>query len=480
MQGASGFAVLCLLLAMPLGQAASVEGEDANAAPVPELAIPAAEPLECVELASPRVLPMPGGAELWLLERDGLPLVELQILLAGDTGSLDGREVLEERLLVTLLDRGLEARLQPLGARLVVGRTTFGPSLVLRAPSDGFERAFAVVAERLERPEVARRDVRTTLARWREDEARSHLSAGRVTQRAELHALFGWEHPLTAFPALDDARGLGPCIVRERAKDLRQGDGLVLLAGDVDAALAEHVSERLAWLGPAEIPALSAPEPPEDGPRVVLVDHGGTGWVRVAVDFVVRPDSSAAHVELLAELLGGGATARLDRRLRDELGLVYGARARVHAWSGATVLRVETRMAVEDAEQGLGALADMLADLAGSGSPEPVTEPELRRARATALFAEALSLDSLQGAADLLRQQALLGQEVSDRQCVLDAMAKASVGDIEAVASIVLAPERATWVLVGPAEALLPSLENVGLPPSELWSSRRATGGAAR
>ncbi len=440
--------------------------------------IPVARPLQEVKLSAPSIHALPGGGQLWVLERTGSPLVELQIAFLGDPDALDGRAVLEERLLATLLDQALVPTLEPLGARLDSARTAYGPSVTLQAPTETFEEALGIVVDFLQRPRLAPSALRGTLRRWRKDEQRSWLSAGRVAQRGELRALLGERHPLTAFPDVHDARRLRRRHLVARNDAVVGGGGLAILAGELDPAAVERLTGRLGWLGAATVSALGAPSVPEDGPRVVLVDHPGTAWVRVAVDFVVPDRVPSGHAELLAELLGGGATARLDRRLRDELGLVYGARASLHRWVGFSVLRVETRMETGHAERGIGELADLLENLAGYSSPAPILEPELVRARATELFEEARRLDSLHGAACLLRQQALLGQGVEDRQRLLDAMARATIPDLEAAARLVLAPERASWVLVGPADELEPQLENVGLFPSTLWSSRRAAVGA--
>ena len=107
------------------------------------------------------------------------------------------------------------------------------------------------------------------------------------------------------------------------------GRGMVYVVGDIDP---EHVVRRLAArfsdFGGSDAPALSPPSPPPAAERKVLfVEHPSAKQAHIGVGAAAVARNHPEHlaVRIANQVVGGGATSRLFRVLRDRHGLTYGA-----------------------------------------------------------------------------------------------------------------------------------------------------------
>ncbi len=451
---------------------------------------PAAEPLRQLDLPCPEQATLSGGAQVWLLQRPSSPLVRLEVLLLEDPQPLSRRQVLERWLAAALLDKGtreqgpsqIDARLDRLGARWDAGRSPLGTWLRVEAPATELDGLLELAADLLLRPRFPRRAAHSTIRRWRRSQALASSSPGRLLQRAELRAVYGEDHPLARLPIAVDYRRLGPRHLRRTHRRLlEQAGAVILLSGDtrIEPALAA-LERTLGTLGAPGRPAhLPAPEAPAKGPELVLVDDPGSRLVRVTISLPVPMASQEDHATaaLLTQVLGGSATGRLDRRLRDDAGLVYGASAALQAWPGHARLRLQTRLHLAQAPQGLALLEEQLSGLTSEpGQPGAITAAELASARARLLFDAAADLDTLRATAGRQRELAWRGLGPSVGQAQLDALASLDLQALQRAAAA-LDPSQATWIVVGDRERLEPALERSGLAPTRLWSGQRAAEG---
>lgn len=407
---------------------------------------------------------LPGGARLWSVERPG-ELLALELLSSLPPEAVDGRTRQGLGLLPALLDEGargwesggVDAAFEPLGASLLLAPEPAGLRLRLLAPPEAAEPALALLAELLERPALPRATLRRERAAWRERERGVRSSASRWMHRAERRAVYPEGHPLASWPDPGQRvsrRGVAGTYERLLAEG---GAHLVLVAPEPEA-MAPLLARAFPRLGapPAEA-ALAPATLPTEGPAVVLLHSPGATQLRVVVSWPVPDDVTRAQARLLAELLGGGSTGRLERRLRDELGLVYEARASLVEEPGHARLRVTTRLDGLAPGLGLEALQGVLNE------PLRLEPGELERARDQRLFTAARDWDELVRGSARLREQAALGLGPEAWAELLAGMEGVVPAEIEAAAAELLAPERATWVLLGDAELVEPALEASGL-----------------
>jgi predicted Zn-dependent peptidase len=269
----------------------------------------------------------------------------------------------------------------------------------------------------------------------------------------------GWlfrGHPF-ARPAGGDERTL-PGLVREdvlaaAARALGPGRTWIAIAGDFDPAEMKAAVERRFGDWKAETPPLGAlPPPPRPvGRRVLLVDKpnalqtyfraGGPGFSWADPDWPAR--------YLANVVLGGRFTSRLNRALRIESGLTYGAASGFDdALAGAFSLRSYTatptsREAVELAD---GVYRRFRA--------EGITAAELASARN--YIQGQYGPDTVETAGQVasmhlaLRFEGLGPEKVDGLFAALDALTAEQVNRVIAERF----PSQPVWVVIGQAEAL--------------------------
>ncbi len=441
------------LLALAIGLAAADPVlVEATTSAVPEL--PAAEGVAAVALPPVTVRSLPGGAQLWEAPVASSPLVAVELVWTLPPDLMDPAMARALRLLPGMIDAGalgapdggLDAQLEPMGATVRVGAERTGLRLRLLVPPEGLGPALATVGEALAAPACDQRELSRWIERTDAALARAGASSNGELGRVEARGLYPPGHPLAPWEgsvALE--RG---ALLEQHARLRSRGGAVVVLAGPVGAAERDLVAEALSFLGPPPAAAELSSARVEPGRSSWLIERPGARQVRISVSWPVPPELSWAEAQLTADLLGGGATARLDRRLREELGLVYEARARILRRPGHAVLRVTTRVDEARAVEAVTALGAELEAMVG------VSAAELQRARATRLFAVARSLDGAEGTAAALAELAALGLTPAERQEELDALASTPFETVRADAARLLDPATAAWVILGSGEAL--------------------------
>ncbi|HEY5949376.1 MAG TPA: pitrilysin family protein, partial [Kofleriaceae bacterium] len=190
-------------------------------------------------------------------------------------------------------------------------------------------------------------------------------------------ALYGLEsaygHPLTG--------------VREKFKDLTVTDVqtfykehwnpsvmTLVVVGDFDTkALRTKLDATLGAWKPAGVkkPVKPTVKPEKLTKRLLLVDRKDAAQsdVRIGLVGLDRKDKRYYQFEVLASTLGGGFTSRLVQRLREQLGITYGARAGedYHVQAGPFV--IGSAIVTDATAQGLGEINKMLDDLAATDVP---------------------------------------------------------------------------------------------------------------
>ncbi len=320
--------------------------------------------------------------------------------------------------------------------------------------------AARLVAGALNEPSLEPQDIDRALEVAVQGAQRLECSPVGKLRWVEREALYPSDHPLARWRL--ESRNIDQSeLSTQKARLGELGGAVIAVVGPVGPQEGAALGVAFEFLGaPPESFALAPPLAFEDGPRVWVVEEPGSSQVQLSVSYPVPSEMPWAQAQLVADVLGGGATARLDRRLREELGLVYEARARIVRQPGHDLLRVSTRLGVDDVGAGLDAL---LGVLEGMGDLEP---DELQRARATRLFSEVRALDSLERSAGHLGELALRGQQPEERQRELDALAGVELPELEAAARALLDPRRSTWVILGDADQLhLPLHDHPSLSP---------------
>ena len=260
--------------------------------------------------------------------------------------------------------------------------------------------------------------------------------------------VIGWEHEIAA-------------LTRDRIIDFYRhwyapNNAILVVAGDVEPDAVLALAKK--YYGPiprADVPARVRPaEPPHRSAREVVHRDARVeqpSWSRryVAPSYNTGASEHAYALQVLSEILGGGTTSRLYRRLVVDADLAVSA----GSWYSADDLDLGTFGIAFSPKSGIDmatvakALDAELARLLADG----VTEDEVVRARHRLVDSTVFARDSLGAAASIFGSALTTGQTVEDVEAWPARIAAVSVDQVNAAALAVLRPESSTTGMLLPA-----------------------------
>ncbi len=414
------------------------------------------------------------GLEILVLEDHRLPLVSLGLSFRRGEAMLAPEDAGLASFTAELLERGAGGRdanefaeyVDEIGASFGGAAGWDSLSVGVSGLSRDLDRLFEVLADGTLRPhfeaeeaERARAERLAALERAKDDPA---TLASWYTARA-LYAGHRYGTPLSG-----DAESVAR-LDAARARALHQrvfvpNDAIFYASGDVTAKdiIARVRAHFAKW--PRGEPSPTGPPPPLRTPeqrRILIVDRPDLGQARIAVahEGLSRTDEDRLAASLMNLVVGGsGFSSRLMTSLRSEQGLTYGVYSgyRLRRQPGPFVVSTFTR--VPEVRRTL----DLLLGELERGLEEPPGEDELVWARslATGRFSMGLETSSavMNGLVDLEIYD-LPRDSLDTYRSRVRALTEA---DSARAARLYLHPERVAIVLVGPAEALLPQVEDLG------------------
>lgn len=307
--------------------------------PPPPTAEPAYRP------AAPKRLRLRNGLTVLVVENRVLPIFAVTLVVSGAGAAFDPPERFGlASLTADLLDEGagglsalaLAEEEERLGADLELYADYDVGGLSARGLSKNLDGTLELVAKLLAEPALApgelervRGDRKIALQQRRDrprEVAGLMLSAALYGgDRPYGHAIAGTETHLAAITQADVQR-----FYQERWQPAR---ATLVLAGDLDAATLvarlEPTLGRWKARAPAAPARLAAKPARPPAPSLRLAERPGAEQTEVRVGLIgpARTDPRFYAFEVLRTALGGGFTSRLTQRLREELGITYGASA---------------------------------------------------------------------------------------------------------------------------------------------------------
>jgi zinc protease len=235
-------------------------------------------------------------------------------------------------------------------------------------------------------------------------------------------------------------------------------DNLTLVAaGAFDGEdFLRRAEAAFAGATPSDVRRARPAEPPQRAPRLGVVERD---FERASLELcwpaVPFRHPDAPLLDLLAFVLGQGESSRLDRRVKEELGLADRIDASCYTPLDPGTFGIGADLDPEHAAGLLEAVTREVETL----RREPVGTDELEKARRNFLAAKAWEQESVAGMARKLGSSQLLTGDPAFEDAYLARVRTASQGDLLRVAREWLAPERQSLALVSPRRAAAPEAE---------------------
>lgn len=214
----------------------------------------------------------------------------------------------------------------------------------------------------------------------------------------------------------------------------------------IPAMLATHFGQL--WLDRNQAPNNQFPRfSTFVGPTVKWVEHSDNEY-EIRLAFVCNGEWSpeAPHYEVIARILSDGFCSRLNKRLREELGLVYDISCDTHLTLESGTISISAACAKDDLDAFLNELFALLKDFVANGP----TDDEFRRTILRSVVDIELSPTHADLMATRLAWQTLCSQErslLTERERLLSI----TLSDIKRVIREVFQPARLALVALGPS-----------------------------
>jgi zinc protease len=362
------------------------------------------------------------GADLIVIERKGLPLVDFGIWLMGGfdqfepfakpgIASFVGPMMLEG----TKSKNGeqLAEAQQLLGTRLAIGLGGQSGSLGFTSTTATFKDTLTLLMDVLLNPtfpaDALERQRSQRLIGFKQQMART---AG-IAARAFPKLLYGDEHQLGRVVSEASLTGITrDDLVAYHKALLQPGRAMVVVSGDVNAAeVRKTIDGALApWARAGAKPAFDyAKLPAPKAATIYLIDQPKAAQSTVAIGNPGPPRSTADYyaLEVMNAMLGGLFQSRLNANIREDKGYSYGVGSGFGYGRGPGAFRTGGDIVSANTDK---ALVEFMKELRGIMGPRPVTDEELATAKASliqSLPAEFETVSSVNGAIASLWLQGL-------------------------------------------------------------------------
>ncbi|HUQ06738.1 MAG TPA: pitrilysin family protein [Kofleriaceae bacterium] len=322
------------------------------------------------------------GVKVYLVENHRLPLVSVRVLHAAAGTREDGAQTGLAAMTADVLDEATPTRsavelpeeLERLGARLAIATGVDGAVLSLDTLAETLEPALGIAADMVIRPRLDPADFERIKAErvadlaLRPDEPRAIAAIVFEQLVFGTHPYAspggGWSETVGAF-TLDDVKTFHATHYAPKVT-------AIVVAGDVTRAQLEPMLARTwgTWKATAKVAPAPA-KPKAARPVLAFVDRPGAPQSVITLGRL-GPDAAdkrRAELDVINTAVGGSFAARLNARLREELGYTYGVFSsvwrgqRAGAWSVSSSIRTDVTGA------GIREILDILGKTAGAPLP---------------------------------------------------------------------------------------------------------------
>jgi predicted Zn-dependent peptidase len=412
------------------------------------------------------------GLQVIVLEQHKLPTFNMtMIVMSGGLTETEDHGVAP--FTSSLLREGTKTRsskqiaeqIDALGASLGAISGLASPTSTVSASglTDNFDQIMELFADVILNPTFPADELNKlktrSLAQLRQQRSNPNFLATEMFQRV----MYG-SHPAarTSYTA-EEIQRMTPEILRKfHVSNYKPNNAIFAIAGDVKAADIVAKLEKVfgAWQR-GDVPQTKIPKVNETGPaKIYLINRPSS----VQTNFVLgnltieRTDPDYYALDVMNQVVGGNASARLFLNLREDKGYTYGAYSRVSASRYRGTFRANTEVRTEVTK---GSMDELMYELKRIRD-EKVPQEEFDRAKRTIIGSFALQLESPQSLLGNIITQKLDGLAADYWDTYTSKIAAITADDVQRVAKKYLDLGRLQVVAVGDAGKIAEILKQYG------------------
>lgn len=410
------------------------------------------------------------GARLIVVPQDEVPFLTLNLVVpGGSTADPEGREGTAS-FVAQLLNRGTADRsaaefaeeLDYLGAVISASASNEWSTISLATLTSTLDAGLELLAEVVLQPAFDPAEVELLRTRSLSGLQVELSQASALASREFTRVLYG-EHPYGRLETQASLEAISRDDVATFHNTWYRPDGaLFVVAGAVDA---DDISARLedAFRGwtPAARPDLASAAPPQRArPEIVLVHKPGTVQAEVRVGHLMPGGDFDGYTALSVanQVLGGGASGRLFKVLREERGYTYGVYSNVSRGRQASRFQASMAVRTEVAGEAVAELLDLIEELRG----ETLPADELADTQSFLTGVFPLQIETPQQVASQVTTSRLLGLPEDAIETYRARVSALDTAQVRGAAEEFIRPEQLAIVVAGDALALRDQLAALG------------------
>jgi predicted Zn-dependent peptidase len=418
---------------------------------------------------------LPNGMSIWVVPLPSASVVNVHLLVDGGAAAEDeshaGVAALAAQLLVTgtrRLDASAFAEAtERLGIEVSSESSWDSARAAFQALPEYTDAGLALLSEMVREPRLDAGEFERLKAERLADILQSRADPGRLADEMFLHHVFDASTPYRRLSAgtpesvggltLDD-------IKTHHATHWGPGTANLVVAGPVEpdaivAAAERHLGD---WSGggPGH---RSFESRAGGGRRIVIIDRPESvqSELRVGHPGIDRRSERYFPAIVLGALVGGTFGSRLNKRLREELGYTYGARAGFDPRRAAGPFTANAAVQTEVTADALRETVEILTHI----RDEAPGEAELREVRDFLVGVFPLRFETTGGVAMAIEPVAVYGLPDDYWQTYRQQLEGVGAGDVLSAARDLLQPDQFLMLAVGDAAKIQSELEATGLGP---------------
>ncbi len=337
----------------------------------------------------------------------------------------------------------------------------------LSTPAGLLADAAALVADVVRRPTLDPTELADVRQQALDGLAAAEANAAHVCGRSARRGFFegGNRWSVAAGGTIETLGALDAGTIRDfHADRWARSELTIVLAGDLDGVELETVAAAFSVTDARGVPAgIAEPQPTGGGVRIVLADMPGA--VQSVINLIAPgpayaiADAAPLHVAQAVVVAAFGA--RLNQKLREELGWTYGASGSFqrHRDGGMFLFSTQVRNEVT-----AGTITETLALLRASVLDAPLTDAEVEQARDNAVSKFAVAYDGAGAVAGALVNRASHGLPDDERDVMLANLKAVTTEQANAAWRTRLDLDDVVIAVAGDAAEVRESLVATGVP----------------
>lgn len=417
------------------------------------------------------------GLKVIAVAQNEQPAVAMRLLIGAGAAQDPARKSGTSRLVASLLDQGTSTlsaaqiadRIDSIGGSMGTGAGTDLSNVYAVVMKDSFDIAMNLLHDVVRNPAFAPEEIDRQKQQAISSLQVSSGDPGYVASVVFDRLVYGF-HPYGVSTTPESLAAISRTDLQAFHRQWFVPNNMTLaIVGDVTAAEAFAMAEKVFGTWPsAAVVAGSGPlpEPPPPTRRVIVIDKPDSVQTEIRVGQLAIPRKHPQYDawDLAVKILGGEGANRLQRVLRSERGLTYGASADTQAMKQAGDYVAETNTETGRTGEALRLIFEEISRM----PRQRVGGGELSGAQAYLAGSFPLTLETPNDLASQLLNAAFYDLPVEDIRNYRERVQAITPDDILAVAKEHIRPDRLSIVLVGNAKGFVSQLRSQGLTEFEV------------